>query len=248
MEKIAIAVYYLIFKMAKATKSKDIPQPPTGRDGTPWYVEEGLSAAECADITTRLTARTYNGQNGGGKQQQQQPAGSKRPAASMGGAASTAVLGACESAAYSGGGITLPSDLGEHTSVARPLSSDLGSAFGSAAGTKRPAGAVDSRAASSTAVAAAAAAGAMAAAGGQGHPSKRARYDPAAAAGSQEDATSAAVHLPAADASPSPTGPVTDEQVAAPPSATAAGGAAAAAAAAEDSEKEEGELEEGEVR
>lgn len=270
MDKIAIAAYYLIFKMAKHTRNASIPQPAPGPGGAPWYVSEGLPAEECIAITNRFTARIYNsggagGQKGGGGGE---AGGARRPAASVGGAASTAVLGACESAAYSGG-LTLPSDLGEHTSVPRPLSSDPGSALGSGAGSKRPAatpeGPGGGTPALSTAAAApvpppaagASAAAAAAAAAGVAHPSKRARLE---ASGSQEEATSAARHVgSAADAaSPSPTGPAAAPQPSAAAPAPAAAAAAvvpavaaaavaAAAAAAEDSEKEEGELEEGEL-
>lgn len=126
LEKIAVAAYYLVFKMAKATKLTGIPMPPPGANGASWYVEEGLSHEECIALTNRFTERMYN------KNAAKRKGGTAAMPATTANAASTAVLGACESVAYSGGGPSLGgvgwSDVGEHTSLEQPLGSDHGSA------------------------------------------------------------------------------------------------------------------------
>lgn len=251
VEKIAIAAYYFVFKAAKANKMQAIPQPEQGASGTPWYVDEGLSAAECVDITTRFTDRLYSAKPAAKGKLGGQAAST---AVTAGGAGASALPGACVSAAYSGGGPTLGGGgmtelasgtdaLGEHTSIPRPLSSDV------ASGSKR---AADGPPISAATAAAAPAAGST----GQAHPSKRPREEEPAAAGSTE-ATSAAAHpsangqvahQPRPAASANGAAPDAAASAAAVPAAKAPLAAAPAAAAlAEDSEKEEGELDEGEL-
>lgn len=259
-EKIALAAFYFFFKAAKTHRFAGIPQPEEGANGVRWYVEEGLSAAECAELTDRFD-RLYSAAATGG----QKAGAGARPAPSATGAASTAMLGACQSAAHSGGpslgGVTAlmgaaRSDLlsdgpGEHTSVPRPAASDAGQAL-SGAGSKRPAaGPPDGTPRFSVAASSAAAA-----AGAGGHPSKRARAEPAVATGSA-DATSEAqtvmAHPGVADGhSPAGGGTGGAGRPAGPLAATAVPPVRASATVtpadpAADSEKEEGELEEGEL-
>lgn len=257
VEKIAIAAFYFILKAAKASKMSSIPQLAPLASGMPWYVEEGLSTAECIEITNRFTIlydQSKRKAAGGG-------AATPSTAITSGGegAASTVVLGACESAAYSGGPTLhgLPGGrselgsgadaLGEHTSVPRPLSSDVGS------------GSMPSKRAAhgpnNVAVPAAAAGYAV-----RGSPNKRARLAEPSRAASNE-ATSAAMRPPASRqpsnsplamvyhgtipvASSTTHTPAAAGSAAAPSAALAASSGAAAAA---DSDKEEGELEEGEL-
>lgn len=319
LDKIAIAIYYMIFKGLKANNIRHIPTPPPTSSGTPWcawgcsrgwagpgsgfeaagslclrtagttattwppipgnvaqlltpplpppatrplrrYVEEGLSAEEIAALTSRMTAKLYASKKkeagaGAAKQGAAAAAGAAaasrggRPAASVataGGAASTMMLGACESVAYSGAGTVVGggiSDLAEHTSVPRPLSSEAGSG----AGSKRPA--ADSPAGGGpgpTALSPADAVGSSAAA----HVTKRARHEEpaaAAAAATCNEATSAKMRTPASNNSTpafsavAAAAPTVPAAVKTTPQATPAG------PAADDSEKEEGELEEGEL-
>ena len=265
-EKIALAALYFIFKAAKANKIVDIPQPRPGANGTPWYVEEGLSTAECVDITSRFTERVYSSKAAGEKRKHAAAAAGGPPpsaAATTGCAASTVMLGACESVAYSGGapapdggatggrseaasGADAP---GEHTSVARPLSSEVGS------------GSVPSK--RGAAAEGRAAAAAPAGCGMPGDPSKRARGGDVGLIGANE-ATSAAMPPPASRQpghSPLPAAARTARHTAAAPARQAhpagsmvssapacpPGAPAAGAPAAVDSDKEEGELEEGEL-
>lgn len=254
---------YLVLKSAKASKHSDIPQPAPGAAGVPWYVEEGLSAAECVEITNRFTDNLYNKVLVGDKRKA--AAAPLSPAApSTTAAGSTAMLGACESEAFTGGGPTLagctPSELGsiadalgEHTSVPRPLASDVAS--GSVhAGCKR---AADTPSPDQQANAAAAAAAAQS---GNLHasPSKRARLPQPAGTPSTE-VTSAAHARPAGHPARSPAAARLGLNRAA-----AAGGTPAAVIGstattpnaqepvvgpkAADSDREEGELEEGEVK
>lgn len=271
-EKIALAAFYFVFKAAKTHKNKNIPLPEPGADGRPWYVEEGLSQAECVEITTRFTDRLYNDNKAGGAGQGRKAGGGGAPSSALpapSGAASTAMLGACESAAYSGaptvgtvggfGGATggrsdlLSDGAGEHTSVPRPLGSDSHAAT-SGGGSKRPADGPPGGTPGSTpgtyaggAAAPAGAAGHGQGQGqqGQGHPVKRARVEQAAA-GSNE-ATSSAVHHPSPLGGTSQHSPACNGTAASAPGAAAPAAPAPAAPAAEDSEKEEGELEEGEL-
>ncbi len=259
-EKIALAAFYFFFKAAKAHRFEGIPQPEEGANGVRWYVEEGLSAAECAELTNRFD-RLY----GAAATVGQRAAGGGRPGASAAtGAASTAMLGGCQSAAPSDGptlgGVTAlmggtRSDLqsdgpGEHTSVPRSTASDAGQAL-PGFGSKRPAAGPPNGTppVSATTSSAAAAAGAVAGVGG--HPNKRARAEPAADVTS--DAQTEVTH-PALANGHSPAGGSAHAAVrpAGPPSRAAALPAAASAAVtpavpAVDDEKEEGELEEGEL-
>jgi hypothetical protein len=117
----------MMFKMAKADKQADIPMPPPGANGVSWYVEEGLSHEECISLSNRFTERLLNKEAGA----KRKSAPATTPATTLN-AASTAMLGACESVAYSGGVPSLGgmgwSDVGEHTSLQRPLGSDHASA------------------------------------------------------------------------------------------------------------------------
>lgn len=247
-----------MFKAAKTHKINEIPLPEPGANGTPWYIEEGLSSAECVEITTRFTDRLYNqGQDKGAKGGAGAAAAAQRKPAASGatttGAASTAMLGACESAAYSGGpsiggGTVIRSELlsdamGEHTSMPHPLGSD-GANPAPSGSLKRPA----SGPPNGTHVPASVPAFAAAAAGCGEYPSKRARVaeaEPAAAASTE--ATSSAVAHPGLVGSGSHRSPAGTTPHNGPAAAPASQAAAVAAAAAADSDKEEGELEEGEL-
>jgi hypothetical protein len=245
VDKIALASFYLVFKGAKVHKVDLVPQPEPGAGGVPWYIEEGLGAAECIQLTNRLTSGLIQSSRQRSAAGKQQGGGSGK--ASVTAAGTTAMLGPCEST-YSAGGLTMgggggdsmagglsepaSGGAGEHTSVPPPLSSDV------ASGSKRPAEGPPGGTAAA-AVASAAAAAAAAAAAGAG-PGKRARLEPAAAA--SNEATSAALHT--ASVSPPSQGAPAAQPARVPAAAPAA---VAAAAPGEESEKEEGELEEGEL-
>lgn len=255
VEKIALAAFYFFFKAAKAHRFQGIPQPEEGANGVRWYVEEGLSTAECAELTDRID-RLYSAVATGG---QKTGGGGVRPAPSSAtGAASTAMLGACQSAAHSGGpslgGVTAlmgaarsdrhSDGLGELTSVPRPTPSDAGQAL-SGTGSKRPAAGTPEGTPRFSGAASSAAGGARAAVGAGSHPSKRARPEPAVAAGSAEatsEAQTVVAHTGLANGhSPASRGAGwAGRPVAAVANVTPADPGA-------DSEKEEGELEEGEL-
>ena len=271
-------MYYIVFKSAKAVKSDNIPQPQQEPDGKPWYISEGLSTAECMELTTRFADKLYGGGgkargDGGGA-----AGAASRPAPSVAGAASTPMWGAGSRAPDRGGGpprAAAPgrSDLlsdgpGEHTSVPRPLGSDV------ASGSKRPA---DGPPAHSGASPSPASFTPAAEDDVSGHPAKRARQEPAAPSCNNEATSSAAAHPsaplaarppaaaaprgpahgPSRFAAPPPAVVVQHAAQHAPPRAAPAPAAAAQppaqhavpppAAADANSEKEEGELEDGEL-